>query len=63
MKQLSFLHLGSTQVTDAGMDHLAGLSSLEDLRVTRTAVTEEASARLAEKIPGIAIQLKYIEGE
>ena len=63
MQKLSFLHLGSTQITDAGLDHLAALSSLEDLRVTRTAVTEEGSMRLAEKIPGIAIQLKYIEGE
>ena len=62
MKKLTFLHLGSTQVTDAGLDQLAGLTSLEDLRVTRTAVTEEGATRLREQIPGIVIQLKYIEG-
>ena len=60
MKQLEFLHLGSTQVTDAGRAQLAGLSALKDLRVTRTAVTVEGAAALQQKLPDTKIQLRYL---
>lgn len=63
MTSLAFLHLGSTGVTDEGMPALTTLKSLKDLKVTRTAVTEEAAETLKQAIPGIDIQLKYIEGE
>lgn len=63
MTALKFLHLGSTGVTDEGMPALVSLKSLKDLKVTRTAVTEEGVAGVRQAIPGISIQLKYIEGE
>ena len=49
------------QVTDEGLDQLAGLTSLQDLKVTRTAVTEQGTTRLQKKLPHVTIQLKYIE--
>ncbi|MBI2477943.1 MAG: hypothetical protein HYV60_04650, partial [Planctomycetia bacterium] len=48
---------------DAGLPDLEGLTSLKDLKVTRTAVTEAGVAKLREKLPNTEIQLKYIEGE
>ena len=46
MAKITFLHLGSTTITDAGLVHLEGLTTLKDLKVTRTAVTEEGVASL-----------------
>lgn len=63
MASLEFLHLGSTGVTDEGMPALVALKSLKDLKVTRTAVTEAGTEIVRRAIPGINIQLKYIEGE
>jgi hypothetical protein len=63
MTKLTFLHIGSTGVSDAGMEKLSPLVALKDLKVTRTSVTEEGAAVVTQAIPGVAVQLKYIEGE
>lgn len=63
MHELTFLHLGSTGVSDAGVSKLFGLKKLKDLKVTRTSVTEEGAKLIAEKIPGVEVQVKYREEE
>ena len=63
MQELTFLHLGSTSVSDSGMPELKGLKALRDLKVTRTAVTEEGSKLIAEAIPGLDVQINYLEGQ
>ncbi len=57
MKQLEFLHLGSTAVSDEGLPSLEGLTNLKDLKLTRTAVTEKGVADLKQKLPKTEIQL------
>ncbi len=63
MTKLTFLHLGTTLITDAGLVHLENLSNLKNLIVTRTAVTAEGVAKLKEKLKDTEIQLKYIAGQ
>ena len=60
--KLTFLHLGSTKISDAGLPQLEGLKTLKDLKVTRTAVTEAGTSSLQPKLPDTNIQLIYIEG-
>ncbi|MCA9127070.1 MAG: hypothetical protein KDB22_08290 [Planctomycetales bacterium] len=61
MKKCTFMHLGSTGITDQGLLHLYGIKSLKDLKVTRTAVTEQGAQGVRDAIPGVAVQLKYVE--
>ncbi len=61
MVELTFLHLGSTGVSDAGMPKLLGLKKLKDLKVTRTSVTEAGAKQLTDAIPGLEVQVKYRE--
>ena len=60
LQHLNMAHC--TAITDAGLPHLESLIALKDLKVTRTAVTTEGAARLQKNLPGVTIQLKYIEG-
>ena len=63
MQKLTFLHLGSTGVSDDGMPNLVVLKSLKDLKVTRTAVTEAGVKIVEDGIPGVSVQLEYVEGQ
>ena len=63
MQKLSFLHIGSTTVSDNGLVHLKPLTALKDLKVTRTAVTGSGVADLQPSLPNTKIQLLYLEGE
>jgi hypothetical protein len=49
------LDLAGTQVTDAGLDHLASLPQLRQLNVSGTAVTPDAVARLRESLPNLRV--------
>jgi len=59
LTNLKFLHLGSTAITDDGLVHLEGLTALDDLKVTRTSVTEEGTGKLQQKLKKTKIQLEY----
>lgn len=65
MKALTFLHLGSTQITEAGAPALFHLTTLKDLKITRTALaaSETAVADLKKNLPNTSIQTEYIEGQ
>ena len=62
MTGLTFLHLGSTDITDDGLKSLETLVNLKDLIVTRTGVTEAGIKTLQPKLPNTKIQLQY-EGD
>lgn len=55
LDSLLSLHLGGTDVTDAGLAHLAGLTSLTRLHLERTAVSDDGLAQL-----GQLGQLRYL---
>jgi len=56
---LGFLTLGGTQVTDAGLVHLAGLTALEELRLYDTEVTAAGLVHF-QKMP--ALERLYLSG-
>ncbi|MGV2338868.1 MAG UNVERIFIED_CONTAM: hypothetical protein LVR18_34255 [Planctomycetaceae bacterium] len=64
MNQLTFLHLGSTQISAAAAPSLIHLKSLKDLKITRTALaaSETAVAELRKELPATAIQTEYEGG-
>jgi len=49
------LKLNNTQVTDAGLKHLSGLSELEFLWVHNTEVTDAGVAELQKALPNCKI--------
>jgi hypothetical protein len=65
MKALTFLHIGSTQVTEAAAPALFHLTALKDLKLTRTAMgaSDAAVAELKTRLPGTSIQTEYVEAE
>jgi hypothetical protein len=49
------LNLEGTKVTDAGLEHLKGMTSLEQLGVLGTGVTKEGEAAIRQSIKGLTI--------
>ncbi len=49
--ELIALHLGGTEITDARLEQLKGLSSLETLDLTETKVTVEGINKLKQALP------------
>ncbi len=57
LTQLSVLHLGGTQVTDAGLVYLQGMTTLTRLYLRGSRVTPEGRARLEKAMPGCKVSL------
>jgi len=55
LKSLEWLHLGGTQITDAGLKELAGLTSLETLYLGHTQITDAGLKELQQALPGCRI--------
>ena len=55
---LPSLCLSETQVTDAGLQHLAGLTELSVLDLSQTQVTEEGAAALQDALPKLRILMR-----
>ena len=48
--------LGTTNVTDAGLEHLKGLTGLQELNLSWTKVTDAGESRVKEALPNVWIQ-------
>jgi hypothetical protein len=55
------LDLAGSQVTDAGLEHLYGLTALEHLDLADTDVTERAIRALAVHLPNCEIFTEYAD--
>ena len=56
LTNLKYLDLdGNTQITDAGLEHLKGMTSLRGVELMRTSVTDEGVKRLQEALPDCEI--------
>ena len=47
--------MDSTQVTDAGLEHLKGLTNLQLLWIAKTQVTDEGVKKLQQALPNCEI--------
>ena len=56
LKKLSKLYLSDTNVTDAGLEHLAEMKSLQRLDVTNTKVTAAGVGALRNRCPDLKIE-------
>ncbi len=50
---LEWLHVGKTNITDAGLDKLKSLSNLKELVINNTVVSKNAIKALQEKLPNL----------
>jgi hypothetical protein len=52
---LQELNLAETQVTDAGLKHLKGLTALQGLDLSRTKVTDAGVEALKKSLPNVEV--------
>jgi len=57
LKSLQVLNLLRTGVTDAGLEHLQGLTGLDELGLRDTNVTDEGVKKLQQALPNCRIVL------
>jgi hypothetical protein len=55
LRQLQFLDLSETEVTDAGLQKLKSLGSLKEIRLVNTKVTDAGVAELKASIPNLSV--------
>ncbi len=56
MPKLRTLWLDATQLTDAGLAQLKGLSTLKNLSLTKTKVTSSGVEALRKALPQVAVE-------
>ena len=59
MVRLEYLRLGETEVTDAGLEHLRGLSALQSLDLFQTRVTDAGLTTLRELPALLKVELSH----
>ena len=52
---LTFLHVGRSELEDSGLDKLTVLTRLEKIHVTRSRVTEEGAERFRKALPNCEV--------
>jgi hypothetical protein len=52
---LQYLNIGETQVTDAGLEHLKGLTVLQRLDLRGTKVTPAGVEQLKKSLPNVEV--------
>ncbi len=55
MDDLNWLLLSDTEITDAGLEHLAGMKSLSRLTINGTKVTPKGIDRLKKALPRLTV--------
>ena len=56
LAKLERLYLGGNQVTDAGLEHLIEMKSLEYLDLANTNITDEGVKKLQQALPNCVIR-------
>ena len=53
--KVDMVNLSGTQITDAGLAHLTGLTALKELRLVRTQVIDVGVAKLQKALPNCVV--------
>ena len=59
LKNLTYLNLYGTEVSDAGIKHLRGLKKIEKLFVWQTKVTQAGVDRLVKALPNLDVTMGW----
>jgi hypothetical protein len=56
---MDYLRIDQTAITDAGLEHLHGMTQLKRLDIGGCKTTQQGHARLNEVLPDVQINLNY----